>query len=138
VAIVVALSTDYEVILISRIAELYRETRDNTYAIVSGVAHTGRVISSAAAIMIAVFFGFALSDVTPLRQLGVGLALAVLIDATVVRGVLVPASMQLMGRLNWWFPTVRLPFRDRRRVAAHGRPVMGRHAAGGARPATSE
>jgi RND superfamily putative drug exporter len=108
VAIVVALSTDYEVILISRIAEVYRETADNTRAIVTGVAQTGRVISSAAAIMVAVFFGFALSDVTPLRQLGVGLAFAVLVDATVVRGVLVPASMQLMGRWNWWFPRVGL------------------------------
>ncbi len=116
VALAVALSTDYEVILISRIAELYRETEDNTRAIVHGVAHTGRVISSAAAIMIAVFFGFALSDVTPLRQLGVGLAFAVLIDATLIRGVLVPASMQLMGRWNWWFPSVRLPLRLRGRV----------------------
>ena len=109
VALAVALSTDYEVILISRIAEVYRKTRDNTHAIIHGVAHTGRVISSAAAIMIAVFFGFALSDVTPLRQLGVGLAFAVLIDATLIRGVLVPAAMQLMGRWNWWFPSVRLP-----------------------------
>ena len=71
------------------------------------------MISSAAAIMIAVFFGFALSDVTPLKQIGVGLALAVLIDATLVRGVLVPAAMQLMGRWNWWFPSVRLPIRLR-------------------------
>ncbi|WP_033440218.1 MMPL family transporter [Saccharothrix sp. NRRL B-16314] len=105
VAIVVALSTDYEVILISRIAERYRDTGDNTGSIIDGVARTGRVISSAAAIMIAVFFGFALSDVTPLKQLGVGLAFAVLIDATVIRGVLVPASMQLMGRWNWWLPS---------------------------------
>jgi uncharacterized membrane protein YdfJ with MMPL/SSD domain len=104
VAIVIALSTDYEVILISRIGEKWRTTRDNTDSIVDGVAHTGRVISSAAAIMIAVFFGFTLSDVTPLRQLGVGLAFAVFIDATVARGVLVPSSMQLLGRLNWWFP----------------------------------
>ncbi|GAA2792842.1 MMPL family transporter [Crossiella cryophila] len=104
VSVVIALSTDYEVILISRIAERYRETGDNTGSIIDGVARTGRVISSAAAIMIAIFFGFALSDVTPLKQLGVGLAFAVLIDATVIRGVLVPASMQLMGRWNWWFP----------------------------------
>jgi uncharacterized membrane protein YdfJ with MMPL/SSD domain len=104
VAMVIALSTDYEVILISRIAERFRATRDTTASIVQGVAGTGRVISSAAAIMIAVFFGFTLSDVTPLRQLGVGLAFAVFIDATVVRGILVPASMQLLGRWNWWFP----------------------------------
>ena len=105
VAIVIALSTDYEVILIARIAERYRQTADNTASIVDGVAQTGRVISSAAAIMIAIFLGFALSDVTPLKQIGVGLALAVFIDATVVRGVLVPAAMQLMGRWNWWFPS---------------------------------
>jgi RND superfamily putative drug exporter len=104
VVIVIALATDYEVILISRIAERYAATGDNTRAIVNGVSHTGRVISSAAAIMIAVFFGFALSEVTPLKQIGVGLALAVLIDATLIRGVLVPASMQIMGRWNWWFP----------------------------------
>lgn len=104
VAMVVALSTDYEVILISRIAESYERSGDNTASIVDGIAKTGRVISSAAAIMIAVFLGFALSDVTPLRQLGVGLAFAVFIDATLVRGVLVPASMQLMGRWNWWLP----------------------------------
>ncbi len=104
VAIVIALSTDYEVILISRIREKWRTTRDNTASIVDGITHTGRVISSAAAIMIAVFLGFTLSDVTPLRQLGVGLAFAVLIDATVVRGVLVPSSMQLLGRWNWWLP----------------------------------
>ncbi|SDM30909.1 MMPL family transporter [Allokutzneria albata] len=107
VAIVIALSTDYEVILIARIAEHHRETGDNTASIIKGMARTGRVISSAAAIMVAVFFGFALSEVTPLKQLGVGLAIAVLIDATVVRGVLVPAGMQLMGRWNWWLPTVK-------------------------------
>lgn len=125
VAIVIALSTDYEVILISRIAERYAETGDNGGSILDGVAHTGRVISSAAAIMIAVFFGFALSDVTPVKQIGVGLALAVLIDATVVRGVLVPASMQLMGRWNWWFP-------GRRRRAAARVPAPGVPAARGA------
>jgi RND superfamily putative drug exporter len=112
VVIVIALATDYEVILISRISERYAATGDNTRAIINGVAHTGRVISSAAAIMIAVFFGFALSDVTPLKQIGVGLALAVLIDATLIRGVLVPSSMQMMGRWNWWFPSL-----PRRRAA---------------------
>lgn len=110
IAIVIALSTDYEVILIARIAEHYEESGDNKAAIIKGMARTGRVISSAAAIMIAIFFGFALSDVTPLKQLGVGLAIAVLIDATIIRGVLVPASMQLMGRLNWWLP----PFVNRK------------------------
>jgi RND superfamily putative drug exporter len=104
VAITVALSTDYEVILISRIAERYRRTGDNRDAVLHGVSRTGGVITSAAAIMIAVFTGFALADLAPLKQLGVGLALAVFLDATVVRGVLVPAAMVVMGRGNWWRP----------------------------------
>jgi RND superfamily putative drug exporter len=107
VAITVALSTDYEVILISRIAEHYRLTGDNRSAVVSGIEHTGSVITSAAAIMIAVFAGFALADLMPLKQLGVGLGLAVFLDATVVRGVLVPAAMAVMGRGNWWWPGQR-------------------------------
>lgn len=131
VAMATALSTDYEVILISRIGELYRGTKDNTRAITYGVAHTGRVISSAAAIMIAVFAGFALSDVTPLKQLGVGLAFAVLIDATLVRGVLVPATMQLLGRWNWWSPLSGHPLPRR---PAHGTRT---HIAAAGRVATS-
>jgi len=107
VAITVALSTDYEVILISRIAEHYRRTGDNRGAVVYGIEHTGSVITSAAAIMVAVFGGFALADLLPVKQLGVGLALAVFLDATVVRGVLVPAAMAVMGRGNWWWPGQR-------------------------------
>jgi len=106
VAITVALSTDYEVILISRIAEIYHRTGDNRSAVVAGVEHTGGVITSAGAIMIAVFFGFALADLAPLKQLGVGLALAVLLDATIVRGVLVPSAMAVMGWRNWWWPSI--------------------------------
>ena len=111
VAITVALSTDYEVILISRIAENFRRTGDNLGAVVDGIEHTGSVITSAAAIMVAVFSGFALADLAPLKQLGVGLGLAVLLDATVVRGVLVPAAMAVMGRRNWWWPAVGFPAR---------------------------
>jgi RND superfamily putative drug exporter len=107
VAITVALSTDYEVILISRIAEHYRRTGDNRAAVVSGIEHTGSVITSAAAIMVGVFAGFALADMLPVKQLGVGLGLAVFLDATVVRGVLVPAAMAVMGRGNWWWPGQR-------------------------------
>jgi uncharacterized membrane protein YdfJ with MMPL/SSD domain len=109
VAITVALSTDYEVILISRIAEHYRRTGDNRAAVVHGIEHTGSVITSAAAIMVAVFAGFALADLLPVKQLGVGLGLAVFLDATLVRGVLVPAAMAVMGRGNWWWPRVALP-----------------------------
>jgi RND superfamily putative drug exporter len=104
VAITVALSTDYEVILISRIAEHYKKSGDNRGAVVAGVSHTGGVVTSAAAIMVAVFCGFALADLAPLKQMGVGLALAVFLDATVVRAVLVPAAMTMMGRANWWWP----------------------------------
>src|SRR5262249_12232363 len=106
VAITVALSTDYEVILMSRIAERYRRTGDNRDAVVHGVSRTGGVITSAAAIMVAVFSGFSLADLAPLKPLGVGLALAVFLDATVVRGVRVPAAMAVMGRGNWWRPTL--------------------------------
>jgi RND superfamily putative drug exporter len=108
VAITVALSTDYEVILISRIAEHYRRTGNNRGAVVHGIEHTGSVITSAAAIMVAVFAGFALADLLPVKQLGVGLGLAVFLDATVVRGVLVPAAMAVMGPGNWWWPRVEL------------------------------
>jgi RND superfamily putative drug exporter len=104
VAITVALSTDYEVILISRMAEHYRRTGDNRAAVVDGLSHTGTVVTSAAAIMVAVFSGFALADLAPLKQMGVGLGLAVFLDATVVRAVLVPAAMAVMGRGNWWWP----------------------------------
>jgi RND superfamily putative drug exporter len=107
VAITVALSTDYEVMLISRIAEHYKRTGDNEASIVEGVARTGGVITSAAAVMIAVFLGFALAHLAPLKQLGVGLALAVLLDATVVRGIMVPSSMSVLGRSNWWIPSRR-------------------------------
>lgn len=116
IAITVALSTDYEVILISRIAEHYRRTGDNRGAVVSGIEHTGSVITSAAAIMVAVFAGFALADLLPVKQLGVGLGLAVFLDATVVRGVLVPAAMAVMGRGNWWWPA-RRPTLRRHRVS---------------------
>lgn len=109
VAITVALSTDYEVMLLSRIREHYRDGMGDRASIIAGVGHTGGVITSAAAIMVAVFFGFALADLAPLKQLGVGLGLAVFIDATLVRGVLVPASMAVMGRANWWWPQFRRP-----------------------------
>jgi RND superfamily putative drug exporter len=108
-AIIVALSTDYEVMLLSRIGEAWKRTGDNKASIVEGVADTGGIITSAAAVMIAVFVGFGIAQLQPLKQLGVGLALAVFIDATVVRAVLVPAAMTLMGRWNWWRPAVGAP-----------------------------
>ena len=98
------LSMDYEVFLLSRIREEYLLTGDTATAVADGVATTARVITAAAAIMAAVFLSFVLGDQRVLKLLGLGLATAVIIDATVVRMVLVPAVMQLLGRANWWIP----------------------------------
>ncbi|MDP9819081.1 MMPL family transporter [Spirilliplanes yamanashiensis] len=98
------LSMDYEVFLLSRVREDWLATGDATGSVVRGLAATGRVITSAAAIMVAVFTGFALDPDVTVKTLGVGMATAVLIDATVVRLVLVPATMALLGRANWWVP----------------------------------
>ena len=103
-AVVFGLSMDYEVFLLSRIREEYDATGDNRAAIVHGIARTGRVITSAAFIMIAVFLGFVLGEDPATKMFGLGLATAVLVDATLVRMVLLPATMQLCGRWNWWAP----------------------------------
>jgi putative drug exporter of the RND superfamily len=103
-AIVFGLSMDYEVFLLSRIKEEYDQTHDNATAVAHGLAKTARLITAAAAIMICVFGSFVLSDLRVLKLVGFGLAFAVFIDATVVRLVLVPATMELLGDRNWWFP----------------------------------
>jgi RND superfamily putative drug exporter len=103
--IVFGLSMDYEVFLLSRIREEYARTGDNAESVARGLAGTGRVITSAALIMIAVFLSLAASPVPSLKMLGIGLATAVLVDATLVRMVLVPATMSLLGRANWWLPS---------------------------------
>jgi RND superfamily putative drug exporter len=103
-AITFGLSMDYEVFLLSRVREEYVATGDNHEAVVRGVSGTARVITSAALIMISVFGAFVLSDDPNGKLFGVGLAVAVLIDATLVRMVLVPATMSLLGRANWWLP----------------------------------
>ncbi len=103
-AIVFGLSMDYEVFLLSRIKEEYDRTHDNATAVANGLAKTARLITAAAAIMICVFGSFVLSDLRVLKLIGFGLAFAVFIDATVVRLVLVPATMELLGDRNWWFP----------------------------------
>jgi putative drug exporter of the RND superfamily len=103
--IVFGLSMDYEVFLLSRMREEWVRGGDNSKAVASGLATTARVITAAAAIMVCVFGSFVIGD--PLRILavfGLGLAVAVLVDATVVRMVLVPAVMQLLGPANWWLP----------------------------------
>jgi len=102
--ILFGLSMDYDVFLLSRIREEYVRTGDNAESVARGLAGTGRVITSAALIMIAVFLSFVASPVPSLKMLGLGLATAILIDATTVRMVLVPATMSLLGKANWWLP----------------------------------
>ncbi|MFJ3881636.1 MMPL family transporter [Streptomyces sp. NPDC090077] len=103
-AILFGLSMDYEVFLLSRVREEYQRTGDNGTAIIEGVSRTARIITSAALIMVAVFLSFAVADDPSSKMFGLGLATAVFIDATVVRMVLVPATMTLLGRANWWLP----------------------------------
>jgi RND superfamily putative drug exporter len=103
-AILFGLSMDYEVFLLSRIREDWLATGDARGSVVRGLASTGRVISAAAAIMVAVFLGFATETETVVKMLGFGMAVAIVLDATVVRMVLVPATMAMLGRWNWWLP----------------------------------
>src|SRR5205085_9514834 len=103
-AIVFGLSMDYEVFLLSRIKEEYDRDHDNAPAVSHGLAKTARLITAAAAIMICAFRSFVLSDLRVLKLMGFVLAFAVFIDATVVRLLLVPATMELLGDRHWWFP----------------------------------
>ncbi|MGW4892010.1 MMPL family transporter [Kitasatospora sp. NPDC004240] len=103
-AVLFGLSMDYEVFLLSAVREGYLREGDSRRAVVAGLAGTGRIISSAAMIMVAVFLSYLLSDDPVVKMFGVGLATAVALDATVVRGLLVPASMVLLGDRNWWLP----------------------------------
>ena len=102
--VVFGLSMDYEVFLLSRVKEEYDRTGDNTQAVAKGLQHTGRIITSAALLFIVVTGAFATADIIIIKSLGVGMAVAVALDATIVRALLVPASMRLMGRYNWWAP----------------------------------
>ena len=104
-AIVFGLSMDYEVFLLSRIREHYLRHGDNRRAVAEGLASSARTISSAALIMTAVFSVFALTGVPSIKEIGLGTAVAIALDATLVRLILVPAAMQLMGRWNWWLPS---------------------------------
>jgi uncharacterized membrane protein YdfJ with MMPL/SSD domain len=104
-AVLFGLSMDYHVFLLSRIRERYGQTGDNSDAIAYGVGSTGRIITGAALIIIAVFSGFARGDLVMFQQMGFGVAIALLLDATIVRLVLVPAAMELLGQRNWYLPT---------------------------------
>ncbi|HLF71865.1 MAG TPA: MMPL family transporter [Dehalococcoidia bacterium] len=105
-SVLFGLSMDYHVFLLSRIRERYDETGDNAGAVAYGLRTTGRLITGAALIMVAVFGGFAMGSLVMLQQVGFGLGVAVLIDATVIRSILVPASMRLLGDWNWYLPPV--------------------------------
>ncbi len=102
--VVFGLSMDYEVLLLSRMREEWRKTNDNTRAVTEGLARSGRLITSAAAIMVSVFAAFSLASVIMVKAMGVGMAIAVALDATIVRSLLVPAAMRLFGSWNWWVP----------------------------------
>ena len=103
-SVVFGLSMDYEVFLLSRVKEEYDRTGDNTRAVAVGMERSGRIITSAAAILIVVSAGFATGDILIIKALGLGTAIAVLVDSTIVRALLVPALMRVMSRLNWWAP----------------------------------
>jgi uncharacterized membrane protein YdfJ with MMPL/SSD domain len=103
-AVLFGLSMDYQVFLLSRIRERYRRTGDSDEAVAYGVGSTARLITGAALIIIAVFWGFAMGDLIMFQQMGFGVAVALLIDATIVRAVLVPAGMKLLGEWNWYLP----------------------------------
>ena len=112
-AIAFGLAMDYEVFLLSRIREEWDRTQDNTRSVALGLQRTGRIITSAAALLIVVIGAFATSGVTFIKMIGVGVALAILVDATVVRALLVPATMRLLGRFNWWAPAPLLRVYER-------------------------
>jgi RND superfamily putative drug exporter len=122
-ALLFGLSMDYEVFLLSRIREEYDRTKDNGSAVADGLAKTARVISAAAAIMVTVFAAFMLADSVLLKVIGLGLAVAVALDATLVRMVLVPSTMELLGDRNWWLPRWLDRLLPHVHVESHGEPV---------------
>ena len=128
-AVLFGLSMDYHVFLLSRIRERFDLTGDNAESVAYGLRTTGALITGAAAIMVAVFAGFAAGPLVALQQMGFGLAVAVALDATIVRSILVPATMKLLGDRNWYLPSlarVAAECRDRRLNPARGGRRSGR------------
>ena len=103
-AMLFGLSMDYEVFLVSRMREFWDAGETNEEAVAHGLERTGRIVTAAAIVMVAAFSGFAAGSIVGLQQFGLGLAIAIFIDATLIRAVLVPALMRLFGRYNWWLP----------------------------------
>ena len=122
-AVLFGLSMDYHVFLLSRIQETFIRTGDNNYAVAHGLRSTAHIITGAAAIMMVVFGGFAMGEMVALQQMGFGLAVAVFLDATIVRSVLVPASMELLGSRNWYLPKW-LEWMPKVSVEGHAAPVQ--------------
>lgn len=129
VAVAFGLSMDYEVFLLARVREEWDRTHDNARAVALGMQRTGRIITSAALLLVVVIGAFATSGISLITMTGVGLAVAILLDATVIRALLVPATMHLLGRANWWAPVPLLRLRERwgssvvtGHLGAHGRP----------------
>ena len=104
-AMLFGLSMDYEVFLVSRMREVWDETHDNTRAVAEGLERTGRIVTAAAIVMVAAFSGFIAGRVVGLQEFGFGLAIAIFVDATIVRALLVPSLMAILGRWNWWLPS---------------------------------
>jgi predicted RND superfamily exporter protein len=102
--ILFALSTDYEVFMLSRVKEYYHATGNNQEAVAAGLQRTGAIITAAGLILVGTFGSLALARIVVLKEIGLGLAIGVLLDSTIVRGIVVPATMCLMGRANWWMP----------------------------------
>ncbi len=132
-SVIFGLSMDYEVLLLSRIQEAYRRTADNTASVAEGLAKTAGMITGAALIMVSVFAAFALADIITIKSIGVGMAIAVLIDATIIRVLLVPATMRLLGDWNWWAPGPLKRFADRLGFD-HVEDEVGEPTAGASRP----
>ena len=144
-AILFGLSMDYEVFLLSRVREQWDRTGDNTIAVATGVQKTGRIITSAALLLGVVIGAFGTSGIVFMKMLGIGMLVALLIDATIVRALLVPATMKLLGRWNWWAPAPMARWWERygfREGPEAGRPAVGAvdavgHEGGAADPSQS-
>jgi putative drug exporter of the RND superfamily len=130
------LSMDYEVFLLSRIKEAYDECGDTNHAVAAGLQRSGRIITSAAFLVIIVFLGFAAGQTLGVKEFGLALAIAVAVDATLVRCILVPATMTLLGRANWWAPAPLRRLHQRlglHEAPAHPASLTGIASAGGGR-----
>jgi RND superfamily putative drug exporter len=125
-AMLFGLSMDYEVFLVTRMRETWDELQDNVHAVSYGLERTGRIVTAAAIIMVAAFSGFVAGSIVGLQEFGLGLAVAIFVDATIVRALLVPSLMAVFGRWNWWLPesvarVVRVPASP---LAARSRPML--------------